>query len=153
MFGFVTKAKHEAETRRLEDEADELRFMVKSLQDHVTKRDAEIDHLRPLANKWTAHVAQATKNLKQNKQATAWQWWATPRAAYHEGEWTLGEFSTREEAVAAGMEATEHGEFFYVVEARSSTAKKHEGAEIVPFVATRNLEIIEHIAAGSEAAA
>lgn len=74
MFGFVTKAKHEAalayerglaDQRRLEAEA--LQRQVDSYADRIASMQVEIDHLRPLANKWTAHVAQATKNLKQNK--------------------------------------------------------------------------------------
>jgi hypothetical protein len=72
---------------------------------------------------------------------TPWQWWA---AAVDEvdscGEWQLGEFASRDAAVAAANREYPPGTAFYVVEARSSTNMKYEGADIVPFVRQRHKE-------------
>ena len=72
---------------------------------------------------------------------TPWQWWA---GAVDEvdscGEWQLGEFDSRDAAVAAATREYEPGTAFYVVEARSSTNMRYEGADIVPFVRQRHKE-------------
>lgn len=67
MFGFVTKAKHEAALAKWHESSERTNALMKEAADTIAALRAELDHLRPLANKWTAHVAQATKNLKQNK--------------------------------------------------------------------------------------
>jgi prefoldin subunit 5 len=70
MFGFVTKAKHEAalayerglaDQRRLEAEA--LQRQVDSYADRIASLQGELDHLRPLAQKHLNSLAA----LKQNK--------------------------------------------------------------------------------------
>lgn len=74
---------------------------------------------------------------------TPWQWWAAPYDhVEYEGVWSLGPFATREEAIVAGMRETPLGEDFYVIEARSSAAMKYEDAEIVPFLRSRNRELL-----------
>lgn len=73
---------------------------------------------------------------------TPWQWWAASVPGHDEGEWELGEFDSRDEAIAAANKEFGIGEPFYVIEARSSTAAKYGSGnfEIVPFVRTRNKE-------------
>lgn len=70
MFGFVTKAKHEAalayerglaDQRRLEAEA--LQRQVDSYSNRIAILQVELDHLRPLAQKHLNSLAA----LKQNK--------------------------------------------------------------------------------------
>ncbi|PXW75941.1 hypothetical protein C7451_106105 [Blastomonas natatoria] len=67
MFGFVTKAKHEAALAKWHESSERTNALMKEAADKIAELRAEIDHLRPLANKWTADIAQASKNLKQNK--------------------------------------------------------------------------------------
>jgi hypothetical protein len=44
--------------------------------------------------------------------------------------------------VSAALREYPVGAFFYVIEARSSTSKRYEGAEIVPFLRSRNKELL-----------
>ena len=82
---------------------------------------------------------------------SAWEWWA----GYHgdvecEGVYTIGSFQSREAAIAAGlaeMPDADGNAFFHIVEARSSTAAKHEGADVVPFTHKRHHEIIGELSA------
>lgn len=76
---------------------------------------------------------------------TPWEWWAGSYGnVEYESAYELGGYDTREEATEAGR-AEWPGEAFYVVEARTSTAKKYyEGDhEIIPFVKQRNQEFVD----------
>lgn len=74
---------------------------------------------------------------------TLWQWWAGFYDEVQEdGSYSLGEFNTREEAIAAGLRDTVRGQRFHIIEARSSQSMKYEGADIVPFLRKRNAEVL-----------
>ena len=69
-----------------------------------------------------------------------WEWWA---GVVGEPIYDLaGGCSTREEVIAQAMREAAAGEPIQIIEARSSSAARYEGAESVPFVKTRNHEII-----------
>lgn len=72
---------------------------------------------------------------------TRWQWWATSVLGLSEGQWLLGEFDCRAYAIEQGK-IDFPGEHFWITEARSSEAAKHEGADVVPFLKERNRELI-----------
>lgn len=72
---------------------------------------------------------------------TPWQWWATDVFSESEGTWSEGEFADKGSAIAAGRKAFP-GEHFYIIEARSSEARKHEGADVMPFLKRRNKELV-----------
>lgn len=75
---------------------------------------------------------------------TPWQWWAGSYGSVeYEDHYDLGEFATREEAIAAGRKEWP-GRAFHIVEARSSTAAKYgDGShDTVPFKKTRNREFV-----------
>jgi hypothetical protein len=75
---------------------------------------------------------------------TPWQWWATPTFCRGEGEWMLGEFESREDAIRAANHEFRPGTSFSIIEARASTDARHfdGNADIIPFVRTRNEEIL-----------
>jgi len=75
---------------------------------------------------------------------SSWEWWVGNHFALDDGEYDLGCVKTREDAIAVGLRETAPGELFYIIEARSSTARKHEGADFVPFTATRNATVLCH---------
>ncbi|KAB2738576.1 hypothetical protein F9K90_07810 [Brucella anthropi] len=71
---------------------------------------------------------------------TPWTWFA---GEVDEDVYELAEENTREKVIEAAMRHLSVGDQFRIIEARSSTAKKYEGSDFVPFLRTRNLEIIE----------
>ncbi len=68
---------------------------------------------------------------------TPWRWWYGD----NESEY-CSDFATRAEAIAAGQRDTPIGEEFHIIEARSSESTKHEYADTIPFLRTRNHEIL-----------
>lgn len=69
---------------------------------------------------------------------TPWSWWAG-----HIGEdYAIAEASSREAVIDAARREIGPGETFQIVEARSSTDRRFEGVDVIPFVRTRNHEII-----------
>lgn len=74
---------------------------------------------------------------------TPWTWFA---GNLGDDVYDLAEADTREKVIASALDAStgwlKPGDQFRIVEARSSTAKKYEGSDFVPFLRTRNAEII-----------
>lgn len=74
---------------------------------------------------------------------TPWTWFA---GNLDDDVYDLAEEDTREKVIEAALDAStgwlKPGDQFRIVEARSSTAKKYEGADFVPFLRTRNSEIV-----------
>lgn len=74
---------------------------------------------------------------------TPWTWFA---GNLDDDVYDLAEADTREKVIAAALDAStgwlKPGDQFRIIEARSSTAKKYEGSDFVPFLRTRNEEII-----------
>lgn len=71
---------------------------------------------------------------------TPWAWWAGSP-----GEETYDiacEVPTREEAIREALRSLGPGDKFQIIEARMSEDKRYEGADFVPFVRTRNHEIM-----------
>ncbi|KFH18606.1 hypothetical protein ELZ19_09675 [Brucella abortus] len=71
---------------------------------------------------------------------TPWTWHA---GRLNEDVYDLAEEPTRERVIEMARYWLMPGEKFRIIEARSSTAQKYEGADFVPFLRTRNAEIIE----------
>lgn len=79
---------------------------------------------------------------------TRWEWFAGSYAdVEYEGVYSSGGFACRDDAIVElarqGIEALDGQLLFYVIEARSSTAMRHEGADVVPFVRSRNLQLLD----------
>jgi len=71
---------------------------------------------------------------------TPWRWWA---GALGEPCYDLAsDCATREAAIQEALRNVAVGEQFRIVEARSSEAAKYEGPDLVPFLRTRNHEIL-----------
>ena len=74
---------------------------------------------------------------------TPWTWFA---GNLDDDVYDLAEADSREKVIAAALDAStgwlKPGDQLRIVEARSSTAKKYEGSDFVPFLRTRNAEII-----------
>lgn len=74
---------------------------------------------------------------------TPWTWFA---GNLDDDVYDLAEADTREKAIEAALDAStgwlKPGGQFRIIEARSSTAQKYEGSDFVPFLRTRNSEII-----------
>ena len=71
---------------------------------------------------------------------TPWRWWAG-----HPGEHTYdlaGDCATREDAIREAVRELSPGERFQIIEARSSEDVRHEGSDCVPFLRTRNHEVL-----------
>jgi hypothetical protein len=71
---------------------------------------------------------------------TPWSWYAG-----HPGEFTYDlavDCASREDAIREALRELSAGETFQVIEARSSEASKHEGSDCVPFLRTRNHEVL-----------
>ncbi len=69
---------------------------------------------------------------------TPWAWWAG-----HIGEdYDIAEAASREDVIAAARREISPGETFQIIEARSSADRRFDGADVIPFVRTRNHEII-----------
>lgn len=71
---------------------------------------------------------------------TDWEWFAG--VVGDESYALAGGCKTREEAIADGLREAALGDEIEIVEARSSTDMRYEGADVVPFVRTRNHEVI-----------
>ena len=71
---------------------------------------------------------------------TPWRWWA---GMIGEHTYDLaGDCATREDVIRAALHELTPGERFQIVEARSSEDVRHEGSDCVPFLRTRNHEIL-----------
>ncbi|MBK0020922.1 hypothetical protein IAE29_03270 [Ochrobactrum sp. S46] len=74
---------------------------------------------------------------------TPWTWFA---GNLDDDVYDLAEADSREKVIAVALDAStgwlKPGDQFRIVEARSSTAKKYEGSDFVPFLRTRNEEFI-----------
>jgi hypothetical protein len=70
---------------------------------------------------------------------TGWEWWAGP---LDDDCYWLANEPTREAVIAQAMHGMSPGEQFRIVEARSSSDRRYEGSDFVPFLRTRNHEII-----------
>jgi len=69
-----------------------------------------------------------------------WSWWA---GVPGERTYDLAcDCATREDAIREGLRELQPGERFQIIEARSSEAAEHEGSDCVPFLRTRNHEIL-----------
>lgn len=71
---------------------------------------------------------------------TPWTWFA---GEIDEDVYDLAEGDSREKVIEAAMKHLSVGDQFRIIEARSSIAKKYEGSDFIPFLRTRNAEIIE----------
>lgn len=71
---------------------------------------------------------------------TPWCWWAGEADIVDgEGQYDV-DHDTREAAIAWANREYPAGTAFYVIEARSSTDRRHEESELVPFLRHRNKE-------------
>jgi hypothetical protein len=71
---------------------------------------------------------------------TPWSWWAGDP---DEDAYDLAcDCPTREAAIREALRMVAPGGQFQVIEARSSEAAEHEGSDLVPFLRTRNHEIL-----------
>lgn len=71
---------------------------------------------------------------------TPWSWWAgVPGEECYD---LAMDCPTREAAIREALREVRPGDKFQVVEARSSEAAKHEGSDFVPFLRTRNHEVL-----------
>jgi len=71
---------------------------------------------------------------------SAWEWWAgiVGDDCYE----LAGGCSTRERAITEALRNAGDEDVIQIVEAQSSSAMKYEGADFVPFVRTRNQEVL-----------
>ena len=69
-----------------------------------------------------------------------WEWWASELDDDVYG--LAGGEKTREEVIRLACQQMCSGEQFRIVEARSSSDRRYEGQDFVPFLRTRNLEIV-----------
>lgn len=84
--------------------------------------------------------APARQCTPKGRDMTPWSWWAgEPDADVYN---LACEEKTRAAAIAAASSQLRPGDRFQVVEARSSEARRYEGSECVPFLRTRNHEIV-----------
>jgi hypothetical protein len=70
---------------------------------------------------------------------TPWTWWA---GEIDEDTYGLAEAATRKDVIREASQGLKPGDKFRIVEARTSTAAQYEGSDCVPFLRTRNHEII-----------
>jgi hypothetical protein len=71
---------------------------------------------------------------------TGWEWWA---GDIGEDDYGLdGACPTKEELIRRVSRYMKTGDQFRIIEARSSTDRRYEGSDFVPFLRTRNREII-----------
>lgn len=71
---------------------------------------------------------------------TPWAWWA---GEIDDDVYSLAmEEPTREAAIREASRLLRPGDQFRIVEARSSTDRRYEGSDFVPFLRTRNNEIV-----------
>lgn len=70
---------------------------------------------------------------------TPWSWWAGEIDA---DSYALAEAATREAVIQQASSGMKPGDQFCIIKARSSEDRRYEGADMVPFLRTRNHEII-----------
>lgn len=70
---------------------------------------------------------------------TPWTWFA---GKLDEDVYDLAEQATPEKVIEEASRQLLHGQQFRIIEARSSSAQKYEGSDFIPFLRTRNKEII-----------
>ncbi|KAB2788160.1 hypothetical protein F9K97_03385 [Brucella anthropi] len=70
---------------------------------------------------------------------TPWTWFA---GNLDDVVYDLAEEDTREKAIEVASRQLSFGQQFRIIEARSSSAQKYEGSDFIPFLRTRNAEII-----------
>jgi hypothetical protein len=71
---------------------------------------------------------------------TPWRWWA---GELDDDAYCLaGDEPTREAVIQQAIFGMKPGDQFRIIEARSSTDRRYEGSDLVPFLRTRNHEII-----------
>ena len=70
---------------------------------------------------------------------TRWEWWA---GSLDEDTYDLANEASREAVIREASRGMKAGDQFRIVEARSSSDKKYEGADFVPFLRTRHHEVI-----------
>lgn len=71
---------------------------------------------------------------------TGWEWWAGDMD--DDGYALEGACQTKEELIRRVSRYMKTGDQFRIIEARSSTDRRYEGSDFVPFLRTRNKEII-----------
>lgn len=71
---------------------------------------------------------------------TPWRWWAGEIGA--DTYDLAGDCASREDVIRQACRELKPGEQFQIIEARSSGAIKHEGSDCVPFLRTRNHEVL-----------
>lgn len=71
---------------------------------------------------------------------TPWRWWA--REIGDDSYGLEGDEPSREAVILKASRALKPGDQFEIIEARSSEDMRHEGSDCVPFLRTRNHEII-----------
>lgn len=70
---------------------------------------------------------------------TPWAWWA---GEIDDDVYALAEGNSREEVIRVASQGMKRGDRFRIVEARSSTDARYEGADFVPFLRIRNFEVV-----------
>jgi hypothetical protein len=71
---------------------------------------------------------------------TGWEWWA---GDIDEDDYGLeGGIPTKDEVIRRVSRYMKPGDRFRVIEARSSADRRYEGSDFVPFLRTRNKEIV-----------
>lgn len=71
---------------------------------------------------------------------TDWSWWAG--IVGDESYALAAECKTRDEAIREALRNAPDDCEIEIIEARQSTDMRHEGADIIPFVRTRNHQVI-----------
>lgn len=72
---------------------------------------------------------------------TVWEWWWLEDGGQEYEGWA-GACASRDDAIKEAQREVPVGARFIIIEARSSTAEKYEGADWVPFLRTRNREVL-----------
>ncbi len=70
---------------------------------------------------------------------TPWTWFA---GRLDDDVYDLAQTDIREKVIEEASLQLTPGERFRIIEARSSSAQKYEGSDFIPFLRTRNAEII-----------
>jgi hypothetical protein len=75
---------------------------------------------------------------------TPWQWWAETDFGDGDGfgQYNVGPEPSREAIIAAALRESVPGELFIIVEARESEDMRYEGEDFIPFLRTRNKEML-----------
>lgn len=71
---------------------------------------------------------------------TPWRWYAgIPGEDNYDLAWDC---ASRDEVIREAVRELEPGDTFQIIEARASEAAEHEGSDCVPFLRTRNHEVL-----------